>query len=162
MKRIHASAYRKLISLALIVRRRRINKFKRLYWVHPLNLNRDTSGLYEKKVVPLRQYPSRFFQYFRMSVANFDHIHGLIQTRIQKQTTVMRKPISTQLRLAVTLHHLAEGSTHGAIAFHYDLGRSTVSGIIYETCQALWDILHPIYIQSIPSDVQGWKLIANG
>lgn len=97
------------------------------YWVHPLNENRDTTGLWNIRMIHLRRYPKKFFQYFRMTPTNFDYILDLIRPDIEKEDTNMRLAIKPDLRLAITLHHLAEGSSHAAIAEHYSLGKSTVS-----------------------------------
>ena len=75
--------------------------------------------------------------------------------------TTMRKTIQPEVKLAVTLHHLAEGSTQSSIALHYRLGRSTVSQIIYDTCKAIWTVLQPIYL-SPPKSPEDWKAIAKG
>ena len=73
----------------------------------------------------------------------------------------MRRAVDLKLKLAVTLHHLAEGASHSSIALHYRLGRRTVSEMIYETCKALWNVLQPKYLQP-PQGPQEWKKIANG
>ena len=79
---------------------------------------------------------------------------------LQKEDTVMRKAIKPDLKLALTLHHLAERASHSSIALHYRLGRSTTSNIIYETCAALYTILQPIYMKP-PSGHSDWKRIAD-
>lgn len=71
----------------------------------------------------------------------------------------MRRAIEPGLKLAVTLHHLAEGASHSTIALHYRLGRSTVSNIIYETCDAIWKVLQPLYMKK-PDGPREWKTIA--
>ena len=133
----------------------------RRYWVHPLNLCRDTTGVYRQRIMQLRQYPERFFSYFRMLPATFDHLLNMVRSDIAKEITFMRKPIEPELRLAVTLHHLAEGSSHCSIAVHYGLGRSTVSEIIYETCDAIWKNLKPQYLE-VPTSHAKWEAIAHG
>ena len=65
-----------------------------------------------------------------MSKQSFDHLLGLVAPSITKQDTRLRDFIEPRLeKLAVTLHHLAEGASHKSIAAHYRLGRSTVSEI---------------------------------
>ncbi|XP_067941056.1 uncharacterized protein [Watersipora subatra] len=96
-----------------------------------------------------------------MTPANFDHLLSLIKPQISKADTVMRLAIEPELKLAVTLHHLAEGASHTSIAAHYRLGRLTTSQIIYDTVKALWNVLRPIYLKA-PSSVEEWKMIAHG
>lgn len=56
--------------------------------------------------------------------------------------------------------YLASGDLMSSLAISYRLGKSTVSGIIQDTCQAIWEVLqHRVLFQ--PSQ-QGWKKIADG
>lgn len=45
------------------------------------------------------------------------------------------------------------------MSFQYRIGRSTVSGIIDETCQAIWEALHEVYLKP-PSNKNDWKEIS--
>jgi hypothetical protein len=96
-----------------------------------------------------------------MTVENFDRILALIRPHIVRQDTMMRKAVEPGLRLAITLHHLAEGASHSSISLHYRLGRSTVSNIIYDTCDAIWEVLQPLYLKA-PSGPSDWRRIAKG
>ena len=73
-----------------------------------------------------------------MTPESFAYLLSLVKPDICKQDTVMRKAVDPELRLAITLHHLAEGANHAAIATHYSLGKSTVTGIIHGTCESIW------------------------
>ena len=53
----------------------------------------------------------RHSQYMRMTVENFDRILGLVEPHLRRQDTVMRLAIEPGLKLAITLHHLAEGAS---------------------------------------------------
>ena len=137
-------------------------RHERKYWVHPINERRDDLGLYATLVQELRADDTgHHSQYMRMTVENFDIILGLVELHLRRQDTVMRPAIEPGLKIAVTLHHLAEGASHVAIAAHYRLGRSTVSRIIYETCEALWTVLQPVYLKA-PSGPNEWLNIAKG
>jgi len=46
---------------------------------------------------------------------------------------------------------LATGDSHRTIAFSSQVGRSTVSNIVKEVCQELWNVLQPLYLP-IPSE----------
>ena len=96
-----------------------------------------------------------------MTVENFDQILAMVSPLITRQDTMMRKAIDPGLKLAVTLHHLAEGASHSSVALHYRLGRSTVSNIIYETCDAIWEALQPVYLKA-PGGPSDWLIIAKG
>lgn len=136
---------------------------KRKYWVHPINQLRVQQGIYDNLIRELRldTDSNRHFRYLRMTATNFDYLLTLLEHSITKQDTHLRKAIPPGLRLAVTLHHLSEGASMASIAAHYRLGRSTVSEIINDTCSAIWNVLHPIYLAP-PQGPQQWKNIAEG
>ena len=71
----------------------------------------------------------------------------------------MCEAIKPELKLTATIHHLAEGSSHGAFAAHYRLGRSTVSQVSLDTFKALTEVLAPIYLKP-PSGQTDWRNIA--
>ena len=148
-----------LLAAVMIHRTRRAQEGR--LWVHPLNEERDTSGLWASRMTNLRMYPDRFFQYFRMMPENFDYILNLVRLDITKEDTVMRRAITPDLRLAITVHHLAEGASHASIATHYSLGKSTVTGIIFETCESIWRRLQPVFMPP-PTSQEQWKVIAQG
>ena len=86
---------------------------------------------------------------------------ALIAAAITKQDTVMRQAIPPSLRLAITLHYLVTGEDHGSLHKHWQVRKSTACGIILETCQAIWDIMSPIYLQQ-PTTVEEWTQVAEG
>ena len=150
----------------LIKKKKRLlnsEKSARRYWVHSINEKRDRLVVYANLVNELRgdEDSRRHIKYLRISPENFDYILEAIRPLITKLDTNMRKAIEPGLKLAVTLHHLAEGASHASIASHYRLGRSTVSQIIDETCVALWTVLQPIYLKP-PSGPGEWRAIADG
>jgi len=136
-------------------------RIQRKYWVHPINLKKDKFKLCSTFVPELRKQNAeyRHKSYFRMSVEKFDYLLRLVAPILTKQDTNMRQAIEPTLKLAITLHHLAEGSSHKSIANHYRLGRSTVSNIIYATCDALYEALQPTYL-AVPKGKEEWKKIA--
>lgn len=148
--------YKKLL-LLLIARQSR----HRRYWVHPVNQRRETHGIYGHLVREIRSFSSYHRRYLRMTVENFDRILAMVSPLITRRDTMMRKAIDPGLKLAITLHHLAEGASHSSVALHYRLGRSTVSNIIYETCDAIWEVLQPIYLKG-PGGPSDWLSIAKG
>ncbi|KAF6039169.1 hypothetical protein EB796_002509 [Bugula neritina] len=96
-----------------------------------------------------------------VSVEKFDYLLRLVAPILTKQDTNIRQAIEPTLKLAIALHHLAEGSSHKSIANHYRLGESTVSNIIYATCDALYEALQPTYL-AVPKGKEEWKKIAEG
>lgn len=153
--------------LLLLMKKRKLLRLQqqpkgtRRYWVHPINQTRAQRGIYHTLVQEMRLYSDRHTRYLRMNTASFDHLLGMISASITKQDTIMRKAIEPGLKLAVTLHHLSEGASHSVIADHYRLGKSTVSQIIMDTCEAIWTILQPIYMKP-PIGPTEWKQVAEG
>lgn len=92
----------KLVAIAICVARRRKRKQK-AFWVHPLNDLRYIKGQFVTLYEELRQYPYKFFGYFRMSIASFDELLTIVGPRITLQDTNMRLAIPPVQRLAVTL-----------------------------------------------------------
>jgi len=78
-------------------------KAKRKYWVHPLNTNREKIGQFTTFFENIRQYPDKFFEYYRMSISSFDELLKTLRPHITKNTTEFRNPISAEERLAITL-----------------------------------------------------------
>ena len=61
----------------------------------------------------------------------------LVTPLIAKKETNMRKTITAEERLAVTLRFLATGNTYSDLAYTFRIHESTISGIIPEVCHAI-------------------------
>ena len=72
----------------------------------------------------------------------------------------MRAAIPPDTRLCVTIHFLVTGVSFKTLSYIYALGRKTVSDIVYETCNAIWDVLQPIYL-CVPVTHQEWRHIVD-
>jgi len=73
----------------------------RAFWMHDMYTKRNTDGEFVRVCLPYRNYPHKFFKYFRMTVGTFDYILANIEPRIRKHSN--RPSISPAARLAVTL-----------------------------------------------------------
>lgn len=73
------------------------------WWVHPINVKRETCGEFHLLFPDLKQDEQRFQSYFRMLPQTFYAILDLITVDLQKQETNYRKPVSPEERLALTL-----------------------------------------------------------
>ncbi|KAF9406808.1 hypothetical protein HW555_012947, partial [Spodoptera exigua] len=78
-------------------------KRKRRYWVHPLNTKRISSGQFHCLYATLREYPSKFIQFYRMSVESFDELLTIVKCFITKNDTKFRCAITPEERLTITL-----------------------------------------------------------
>ncbi|XP_056417454.1 H/ACA ribonucleoprotein complex non-core subunit NAF1 isoform X1 [Hyla sarda] len=113
----------------------------RRYWIHPITAAWMTHGVHITLYVELRQYPEKFASYLRMSVATFDDPLPRISERVCRQDTHLRRSISPEEHLIITLRFLASGESFLSLPFQFHLGISTTSGIVRTICQALWDCL---------------------
>ncbi|CAH2008365.1 unnamed protein product [Acanthoscelides obtectus] len=76
-----------------------------------------------------------------MSISTYDFLLSKVNRRLTKITTNYRSPISAEERLVVTLRYLATGLSFRSLAFAFRMGKSTVSNIVFETCQIIWEEL---------------------
>ncbi|KAL1468348.1 hypothetical protein MTO96_041533 [Rhipicephalus appendiculatus] len=94
-----------------------------------------------------------------MSPSCFDTLLEMLRPRIKKNDTNYRKAIPAEHRLALTVRFLAAGETLRSSSFNFLSGRSTACGIVSEVCQAIWDVLGPIYV-ALPSTPKEWSKVA--
>ena len=95
-----------------------------------------------------------------MSPERFDHLLSLVEPLLNLKKTNYRVPISPGERLALTLRYLATGDSQMSCSFNFRIGRSTVSKIVRDTCEAIWVKLCPLYLKT-PSSEEDWLEISN-
>ena len=67
----------------------------------------------------------------------------------------MRKSISAEERLR------SAGMSQQTLSYNFRVGRTTISNILREVCQAIHDVLSPIYLEP-PSKEEEWRSIVKG
>ena len=95
-----------------------------------------------------------------MSPESFEVLLRHVEPHIPKKNTWFRESVPDSTRLAVTSRYLASGESQQSLPRSFRLGRTAVSKIVRETCEAIWKVLSPIYLRS-PSMEQEWKQISN-
>ncbi|XP_035206311.1 uncharacterized protein LOC118181308 [Stegodyphus dumicola] len=131
-------------------------------WVRSIFQERDTYSAHAALFPSLRQkYPELFFNYTRMTGEQYDHLLHLLQDKLQKQETRFRKSISASERLAICLRFLASGTNYTDLAYTFRVSKSSVSHIIRETCDVIWQVLQPL-VMAIPASSDEWAVIAEG
>ena len=133
-------------------------KRKHKTWVREIFRNREKYGTLNLVRETAMADEEMFFRYMRMSPHNFEYLLSLAAPNITKQTTNFRKSIPPQLRLSVTLRHLATGESHISRSLQYRIGRQTVSKIVPDTCKAIYEAIAPIYLKK-PSSHEEWLQI---
>ncbi|KAM9330606.1 uncharacterized protein PAF06_015843 [Gastrophryne carolinensis] len=133
-----------MVTMMLLLRRRRKaleqkRKRRRRYWVHPLISQRLSIGHFSLLFRDLRKDPDKFFSYTRMSVETFDALLDVLRPRLMRMTTNMRKSITPEERLIVTLRYLATGESFASLRVLFLMGTTTIGKILKETCQAIYE-----------------------
>ena len=90
-------------------------------------------------------------------MSNFEHfIFYRISPAIQKQDTEMRDAITPRLRLQVTLRYLSGPASFRVLEDIFRIPKSTLSKLIPEVCEALWNELNQECIV-LPQNSSEWR-----
>lgn len=81
-----------------------------------------------------------------MSKDTFLFICDHLRASISKKDTRMRKCITVECRVAVTLWTLATPCEYRTVGHLFGISRSSVCNIVHETCEAICNVLKPEYI----------------
>ena len=153
---------RLLLLLLLLHRRRRRRKQLKRVWVRKIFQSRSEKGEFHSLIAEMRLSDHEsFYKYFHMTHQRFSHLLSCIGPSIKRQDTRLRDAIPTAERLAITLRYLVTGDSMQTISFSYRVGHSTVSGIIEDTCDALWAVLMPEYMRR-PTSEEEWRRVSEG
>ncbi|XP_036338683.1 protein ALP1-like [Rhagoletis pomonella] len=133
-------------------------RLKRRWWIRPVNLTRNNLSFHHTCFAQLKlKDEEHFFKATRMNIEKFKVLLTLLRGRLQRFSK--REPINEETRLGITLIYLSQGCSPQYLAWSYKMGLSTVRKIIYETCDAIWQELHEIYLAQ-PNQTE-WKNIAD-
>lgn len=99
-----------------------------------------------------------FYNYCRMPTEMFEQLLSIVGPFLNKQI-VVRNSIPARTRLLVCLRYLASGDSMASISYAFRIGTSTVSKIINETCNILWNSLHDSVMP--PINEESWLKIAD-
>ena len=105
------------------------------------------SGQWWNQIVMGSFTSSDWIENFRVSKATFLYLCTELRPAIQHEDTRMRKAITVEKRLAITLWCLATCSEYRTIAHLFGVSRSAVCLIVHETCIAITSILQKKYIE---------------
>ncbi|CAB3978282.1 Hypothetical predicted protein [Paramuricea clavata] len=142
---LHRIVY--LFILLMRRRRRRMRAACRTIWSRTWIQRHQRRGIFVNLLRELEEDPEIFRQYHRFDINSFRKILRMVEPYIKKKDTVMRVSISPGERLSVTLRFLATGESFRSLSFQYRIGERTVSNIISETCQALYEAMKQQYLK---------------
>ena len=100
-----------------------------------------------EKIVLETFEPHDWLENFQMSKDTFDYLCDKLRASIQRQDTQLRKAISVEKRVAITVWCLAMPSKYRTIGHLFGIARSTVCVIVQETCSAIVTSLMNTYIK---------------
>ena len=102
-----------------------------------------------------------FGEYMRMPHAKFLALVEAVGPLLTKQETHMRTSIVPNERLAFAIRYLATrtGETFQSLSFQFRIGKSTVSQIVMEVCDAIYQVLGRQHLKT-PDTVENWREIA--
>lgn len=93
-----------LILLGLLYcQQKRKRKKNRKIWEHSIIKERPAKGCFNTLFQEIRGDEEKFFNFTRMSVASFDELLGILKDSLIKQDTLMRKSISPEEKLVITI-----------------------------------------------------------
>ena len=95
------------------------------------------------------EHPKGFQNFLRMGKTDFQELLAKVTSHIQRQNTWMREAIhvSAAERLSITLRYLATGDSYHSLEYLYRIPVSTVSTLIPEICQTIYDCLKNDYLK---------------
>lgn len=95
-----------------------------------------------------------YFDYIRMEVETYNELFKLVEPLIKKQFLI-KYPIPAHTRLQICLRYLASGESMATISSAFAVAPNTVSKVVTETCQAIWDVLKDIVLPQQSTEL--WK-----
>ena len=133
---------------------------KRKCWVQPWLGKRETHGAFHTIFQDVRMDPQKCREYIRMNNVQFLYLVDLLSNDLQKEDTQMRKCISPEEMVCLTLRYLATGETFRSLEFQFRISRKVVFNAIITTVNALVKVLGSKYL-STPKTESKWLEISN-
>lgn len=75
----------------------------RKFAVHPYGKKRSEKGQFNVIYEDLRQFPEKFFSYYKMSVKTFDELLTIVKSDLEKEQNIKGDTIPAVERLTITL-----------------------------------------------------------
>ena len=136
---------------------RRIRRFWQRNWLE----RRPLHGQYERLMAELRMEDIASFRSFvRMDPQMFQELCARLGPRIEGTDTWMRKALSPELKLAITLRHLATGDSYRSLMHGFRVAHNTISLVVRQVCRAITDEYAQEVI-STPTTPEEWLQIAD-
>lgn len=139
-----------IVIAAYLKKKNKLKVQKKRKWVRDWIRRREVEDTAQKLIQELRNEDSSAFkQFFRMSADQFDFLLDKIRPSISKQNTTMRKAISAETRLLITLRYLSTGDSYRSLMLLFRVAHNTISIIVASTCRAIFNCLREEYLMVI-------------
>ena len=115
----------------------------RSVWVKP------RSNIWWEEVVKSTFTSRDWLENFRMSNATFLYVCNEIRSSVERSDTTMRRAISVEQRVALTLWYLSTGSDFRTIGHLFGVSKSTVCIVTKQVCRAFGED-HAAKVHSFP------------
>lgn len=130
-----------IVAAILVQKSKKRNNKKRL-WAREYVRRRETDNVVQIMMEDLRNDSTdTFTKFFRMSSFEFDFLLNKLRHIIAKRDTNMRKAISAETRLAITIRYLSSGDSYRSLMLLFRVAHNTISKIVSETCKAIYVVL---------------------
>jgi hypothetical protein len=130
-------------------------------WVRSWISLRKERGYYHQLIPELRATDTKAYQEFmRMDHFHFQLLVDELSPRIYKQDTIMRESIKPAEMCCLAIRYLATGESFRSLEYQFRISRHTISRIVIEVCQAIFEILGHKYLL-VPNGREAWKKISN-
>ena len=140
---------KKKIALSVIIAMcAEIKASERRLWCSEYLSRREEAGSHVTILRELRYGCEEYFvNYMRMDPRTFYDLLSKVGPHIAKQDTNMRQSISAEARLHATLLFLSHGCSYRFLHFHTRISKQSLSEIIPETCQQIYEALSRDYLK---------------
>jgi len=128
-------------------RRSRARKRQQRHYVRPAHLNEI-----ERSFEMFDRYyespdATDLQQFCRFKFEEFDQLYVYVEGRLSNHQRTHLRPISGKQRLVIFLRYLSQGISLTALAHEFRIGKSTVTKIVHEVCDAILSSMSAIFLQ---------------
>lgn len=121
---------------------------QRRVWCREWLQRRETMGSSVTILRELQEESETLFRnYLRMDINSFYTLVSKVEGYIQRQDTNMRQSISPAARVEATLRYLATGCCYTSLQYSTRISKQSLSIIIPETCDAIYEALKDDYMK---------------
>jgi len=161
ISRDYAGRLQNCIFCTQFKKKRENKKRQQRFWIRPIFTpqKRLLQGASANLVKEMQaEDEEKYVNYFRLPLQLFEELLKLVGPVIAKEH-VVRDPISPETRLHITLRFLASGDSMKSLSYDFRVGHNTISKIVSETCEAIWNCLKDTVF--LIDNEESWQSVAD-